>query len=208
MNRVKKTQWVAISLITTGLLSSTLASEWYNHKYRNPIAAHYINPEPLSKEERIDFSAIEAVLEDIVRQEIEAVTLNADLTPYLNRLTRPFLDQELTQMQTERLQHLLAKALPIDNNQHLGNLFTPFLHYQRIKRDRYTTNIQQPLSTAEALRIHKLLIPLRERILGKDISHELFNKNDHFTEYLLQRRLTKQFTKELIKSNTPGSIDR
>lgn len=190
MNRLSQA-YPSVGLIISILLISTLLSEYYRYKYKIHDSASYIKPEQLSEEERLDFSSIEPVLEDIASQDISGITLNADLPPYLNRLTRPFLDQELTEAQINRLQFLLQQSLPADTQQHLGRLFIPYLHYQRIKRDQLKTDTQTPLSPAEALRKHQLLIPIRESIFGADTSRVLFSKHDQFTEFLLKRQILK-----------------
>ncbi len=202
---IRRQKHILLALIVATLISNAIISEWINLRPSFKVHTEIIPPEQLALEERIDYSAIGPVLEDIARQDSNTLKLNTALTTSLNRLTRPFLNKKLSQVQIRRLQFLINQSLHRDNKQLLSSLFEPYLHYQRIKQEM--TNSQPPdeLSPAYALQQHHQLIPIRESILGKETSLALFKELDQLTEHLLKRQLSSKYSHNPLKRKT---IDR
>ncbi len=196
---IRRQKHILLALTVATLISNAIITEWINLQPPFKVHTEIVPPEQLTLEERIDYSAIGPVLEDIARQDNNARILNTALTTSLNRLTRPFLNKELSQVQIRRLEFLINQSLPSDKRKLLSSLFEPYLRYQRIKQEMINSQHPDESSPAYALQQHLQLIPIRESILGKETSLAFFKELDQLTEHLLNRQLSSKYSHNTLK---------
>tara|TARA_R110001592_G_scaffold10098_1_gene52589 strand:- start:31646 stop:32332 length:687 start_codon:yes stop_codon:yes gene_type:complete len=135
---------------------------------------------------QFDYEATEQALLKIKQSKSGDLILNASTAKVLEKAVSTLPPQ----MQTDELQRvdlLVSKGLPGRAGQELASVVTNFYNYQQALKSANST-VNTPQYTFDQERSFKQMVLLQEQYLGKDISGQLFGRQNRINHYLYARK--------------------